>query len=157
MKINLGVQPKKLEESQKLLNSLLADEYILYTKTLNYHWNVSGIRFNDLHLFFRVQYEALFQIVDDVAERARTVGAKAFGTTEEFRKHSRLKEFPGKVPEAQSMIENLFEDHQTVIRFLRKSISTCESYADSGTANFMTDLMENHEKMAWMLRAFLEK
>ncbi|MES2199912.1 MAG: DNA starvation/stationary phase protection protein [Chlamydiota bacterium] len=156
MKINIGIDQKNFKKLHTLLNNLLADEYTLYTKTLNYHWNILGVQFHDLHLFFRGHYEELFQIVDDTAERARTIGAWAFGTLQEFQKNTQLKEKPGIVPSAKDMIKHLLDDHETIIRSLRKNIETCESYQDSGTANFLTDLLEKHEKMAWMLRTFLE-
>jgi starvation-inducible DNA-binding protein len=156
MKVDIDVDQKSLKKVHTLLNSLLADEYTLYTKTLNYHWNILGIHFHDLHAFFKAQYEELFEIVDNVAERARTIGAQALGTLQEFQKHTQLKETPGLIPSAKEMIEHLLEDHETIIRSLRKNIKSCESYEDTGTANFLTDLIEEHEKMAWMLRTFLE-
>jgi starvation-inducible DNA-binding protein len=140
------------------LNNLLADEYVLYTKTRNYHWNVVGPQFNDLHKFFQEQYEALDEMVDEVAERARSVGGKAYGTLAEFSQHSRLKEQPGKQPAAATMVANLQADHEAMVRTLRADLETVmEKHNDAGTNDFLTGLMEKHEKMAWMLRSFNEK
>ena len=58
----------------KILSTLLSDEYVLYTKTKNYHWNIVGPQFNDLHKFFGTQYEELDEVVDDVVERIRSLG-----------------------------------------------------------------------------------
>ena len=77
MKPNLGIADKDRDGVVKLLTGILADEYVLYTKSRNYHWNVVGLQFNDLHKFFESQYEELNDIVDDVAERARSLGGKA--------------------------------------------------------------------------------
>ncbi|HET8579205.1 MAG TPA: DNA starvation/stationary phase protection protein [Methylomirabilota bacterium] len=154
---NIGIADSNREAIVKILNTLLADEYVLYTKTRNYHWNVVGPQFNDLHKFFEGQYEALNEIVDDVAERARTLGGRAWGTLAEFSEHTRLKEHPGQYPAATVMLSNLVTDHETVIRALRADLATVmDKYADAGTNDFLTGLMEKHEKMAWMLRAFLE-
>ena len=157
MEPNIGIVTKKRKEVAKILNELLADEYVLYTKTLKFHWNVQGIVFHDFHALFKEQYEALFDIADDIAERARTLGEPAFGTMAEFIKHSRLKEEPGKNPDAVGMIKNLLTDHETIIRQMRKDLETCQNLGDMGTNNFLTEIMERHEKKAWMLRATASK
>ncbi len=154
---NLGIADSNREHIVKILNDLLADEYVLYTKTRNYHWNVVGPQFNDLHKFFEAQYEELNVFVDDVAERARQLGGKSLGTLAEFTQHARIKEHPGQYPVATAMLSNLLADHEAVIRTLRADLATVmDKYADAGTNDFLTGLMEKHEKMAWMLRAFLD-
>lgn len=153
MKINIGLKPKNNEKVIELLNKLLCDEYTIYTKTLNYHWNVKSAQFHDLHAFFKAQYEAIFDYVDDVAERARSLGGRSFGTLHEFKHGTRLEEKPGTVPSAHTMLKNLLEDHEAIIRLLRTDLETCVKLEDMGTNNFLTDLMEKHEKLAWMLRA----
>ena len=154
---NIGIPDGNRQGTIALLNTLLADEYMLYTKTRNYHWNVTGLQFNDLHKFFETQYEALDDIVDEVAERARSLGGRAAGTLEEFRKSARLGEDPGKVPAARDMLAVLLSDHEALARTLRTDVDTVtDKYKDTGTADFLTGLLEQHEKMAWMLRSFLE-
>lgn len=156
-KVDIGLSPEAQEGVTQILNALLADEYILYTKTRNYHWNVVGLQFHHLHKFFEAQYEALNEIVDEVAERARSLGGWSRGTLSEFLQSTRLREHPGEYPDARTMIANLLRDHEAIIRTLRVDLDTCaDRYHDMGTNNFLTDLMERHEKMAWMLRAFLE-
>jgi len=157
MKPNMGLSDKERAGVVEILGALLADEYVLYTKTRNYHWNVVGPQFNDLHKFFEAQYEALNDVVDEVAERARTLGGKALGTLAEFQEKARLKEHPGQYPGARQMLAGLLADHEAIIRNLRVDLETAaEKYHDAGTNDFLTGLMEKHEKMAWMLRAFLE-
>jgi starvation-inducible DNA-binding protein len=158
MTFNIGLSESNRDSVVKILNNVLADEYVLYTKTRNYHWNVVGPQFNDLHKFFQEQYEALDEMVDEVAERARSLGGKAYGTLAEFSQHSRLKEQPGKQPAATTMVVNLQADHEAMIRTLRADLETVmEKHNDAGTNDFLTGLMEKHEKMAWMLRSFNEK
>lgn len=157
MKISIGLSDKNRAGVVALLNRVLSDEFVLYTKTRNYHWNVTGTNFNELHKFFESQYEALEGIIDEVAERAKALGGNASGTLKEFLHETRLKEFPGETPSAEKRIANLLEDHESLIRGLREDLVACdEKYGDIGTNDFLTGLMERHEKMAWMLRAFLE-
>lgn len=156
MKPNIGITEQNLEGVIKILSALLADEYVLYTKARNYHWNVVGMQFNDLHKFFQSLYEELNEYVDDIAERIRTLGGNAIATLKEFLENTRLKEHPGEYPDAKTMLSNLLNDYETIIRNLRNDITTVsEKYQDLGTADFLTELMEKHEKTAWMLRSFL--
>jgi len=158
MPLNIGISESNRDAIVKILNAVLSDEYVLYTKTRNYHWNVVGPQFNDLHKFFEGQYEALNEIVDDVAERARSLGGKAYGTLVEFSQHTRLKEQPGKQAPALTMVGTLQGDHEAMVRTLRADLATVmEKHNDAGTSDFLTGLMEKHEKMAWMLRSFNEK
>jgi starvation-inducible DNA-binding protein len=156
MKPRIGIADDMRKGVVELLSTLLADEYVLYTKTRNYHWNVVGMQFNDLHKFFESQYEALDEIIDEVAERARSLGGRALGTLQEFKERTRLKEEPKKSPEAKQMLANLLADHETLVRELRADLQTAmDKHGDAGTSDFLTGLMEKHEKMAWMLRSFL--
>ncbi len=157
MKLNIGLSDKDRGGVVEILNGLLSDEYLLYTKTRNYHWNVVGPQFNDLHKFFESQYEELDDIVDEVAERARSLGGRAAGALAEFLQLTRLKENPKQDRGAREMISNLLNDHEAVIRTLRVDLeAVADRYHDVGTNDFLTGLMERHEKMAWMLRAFVE-
>ncbi|MHA7646707.1 Dps family protein [Nitrosopumilus sp. S4] len=156
MEPNIGISSENSKNIVGILNNLLSDEYVLYTKTRNYHWNVTGIQFNDLHKFFESQYEQIDGIVDEVAERSRSLGGKSIATLEEFLRNARLKEQADTYPEAKTMLRNLLDDHESVIQSLRKDLETCTQLGDAGTSDFLTGLMEQHEKMAWMLRSFLE-
>ena len=153
---NIGIADKDRQVVAEILNTLLSDEYVLYTKTRNYHWNVVGPQFNDLHKFFEAQYEQLDDFVDEVAERARTLGGQAAGTLTEFLQQARLREHPGKYPDARGMITGLLADHEALARQLRQDVdATANKHGDVGTSDFLTGLLEKHEKMAWMLRAFV--
>jgi starvation-inducible DNA-binding protein len=155
MKPNIGIGDEHRQAVVGILNTLLADEYLLYTKTRNYHWNVVGPQFNDLHKFFESQYEELDDVVDDVAERARALGGHAQGTLAEFTRRARLKEQPGNYLDAKGKLGDLLVDHEALIRQLRDDVATTmDKHGDAGTSDFLTGLMEKHEKMAWMLRAF---
>ena len=156
-KIDIGIDEKNRQEVVKLLQPVLANLSVIYTKTRNYHWNLTGPRFHTLHLFLEEQYKALGEAADEVAERIRSVGGFSIGTLQEFISTSVLKEEPGVRPPSDLMIANLVADHETIIKGLREDIDKCDDdFHDTGTADFLTGLMEDHEKLAWMLRAHLE-
>src|SRR5919109_997336 len=154
--IDIGLAKEARHGVIELLNRELCDENILYIKTKNYHWNVVGSDFSERHAFFREQYEALDEIIDELAERVRQLNGMSLGTLSEFVEHGRLKEFPGDYPDDLKMISNLLSDHEEIIRSLRRDADRCEDeYHDMGTNDFLIGMMEKHEKMAWMLRAHL--
>jgi starvation-inducible DNA-binding protein len=152
----LGISAAGLQSVAKVLNTLLADEVLLYLKTRNFHWNVVGPNFIEMHKFFESQYEELDEILDEVAERIRSIGGRAPGSMAEFLRETRLSESDGKVAHAQGIIEILLADHETVIRAIRKDLATVDEASDAGTEDFLTGLMEQHEKMAWMLRSHVQ-
>ena len=155
-KVNIGLVPNSRQKVIGMLGNIVADQYILYTKTRNYHWNVIGEDFIQYHKLFEDQYSAIDEDIDEVAERIRALGGKTPATLGEFLKSTTLKEHPAKYPTAKTMIANLLADHETVIRNLRKNIESCAKLGDAGTEDFLTQLMEKHEKTAWMLRATLD-
>lgn len=156
MKPNIGISDKNLQAVANLLNTLLADEFTLYVKTRNAHWNVTGDNFNELHKFFEEQYEQLDDIMDEVAERARMLGHFAIGTLNDIMKNTRLTENKADYGSQNALVRGLLDDHETIIRALRNEIEKVgNDYKDLGTSDFMTGIMERHEKMAWMLRAYL--
>ncbi len=138
------------------LSKLLADEFILYTKTRNAHWNVEGADFHSMHLFFESQYGQLDDAMDSVAERIRTLGHYAPATLQSFLELTHLTEKIGDKNSSLDYIKELLEDHESIIEFIRGNIDPFASkYHDYGTSDYITGLMEDHEKMAWMLRSHL--
>jgi starvation-inducible DNA-binding protein len=157
MKIDIGLVQDSSHKVSDILSKIMADQYILYTKTRNYHWNVIGENFPQYHKLFEDQYSAIDEDIDAVAERIRSLGEKTPATLSEFLKSATLKEHPAKYSDAETMIGDLLIDHETIIQNLRKDIESCLKLDDVGTQDFLTQLMEKHEKTAWMLRATLEK
>ncbi len=153
---NIGLDDNQRQQVITILNKRLSDAFLLYTKTRNYHWNVTGIQFIELHKFFEEQYDTLAEAIDEIAERVRKVGGFAFGTLDEFKQNSVIEEQPGRIPSAEEMIRNLLQDHETIIRQLREDADTTEELGDMLTNDFLIGLSHDHEKMAWMLRAHLE-
>ncbi|MEM9923278.1 MAG: Dps family protein [Cyanobacteria bacterium P01_D01_bin.50] len=156
-KINIGLTDEQRQGVVNLLNQDLADAYLLVVKTKKYHWDVVGPQFRDLHKLWEEHYEIITESIDSIAERIRMLRAFPVGTMEGFLKITSLKEQAGNLPNASQMVECLVDDHEQIIRNLRKHIDQCsEEFHDEGNADFLTGLMEEHEKMAWMLRSFIE-
>jgi starvation-inducible DNA-binding protein len=156
METNIGIKQEHLSEVSHALGEILADEFLLYTKTRNAHWNVEGIDFYAKHTFFESQYEQLDEIMDSVAERIRTLGHYAPATLGAFLKLTHLSEESRERNDSAGFIKELLADHESIIVHLRENINRfANDLHDAGTSDFITGLMETHEKMAWMLRAHL--
>lgn len=153
--INIGISEADRKELAQGLSRLLADTYSLYMKTHNYHWNVTGPMFQTLHLMFEGQYNELALAVDLIAERIRALGVYAPGTYSQYAKLTSIKEDTD-VPNAQTMIRNLVEAQETVIRTARSIYPLAEKATDETTADLLTQRLQIHEKTAWMLRSLIE-
>ena len=157
MNASIGISPANLQAVAGQLSKLLADEFLLYTKTRNAHWNVEGADFHSMHIFFEQQYEALDETMDRVAERIRQLGHYAPATLQSFLSLTHLTEKLGERNDSIGFIKELLTDHENIIIFLRENIyKFANDYGDAGTSDFITGLMEEHEKMAWMLRAHIK-
>ncbi|MEI9935079.1 MAG: DNA starvation/stationary phase protection protein [Ferruginibacter sp.] len=155
MEPNIGISEKNLRAVTDMLSIVLSDAMLLYIKTRKFHWNVNGESFMEYHKLFEGQYKQLEKAVDEIAERINKLGTPALGTMKEFISLSGIKEAPGKYPTSAEMVEELLSDHETIIKALRKFVDDCaDKYSDSGTADFLTGLMEEHETIAWTLRRY---
>lgn len=153
--INIGIDEKTREEIGEGLSRLLADTYSLYLQTHNFHWNVTGPFFQQLHLLFEEHYTELATAVDDIAERIRALGVLAPGTYQEFAELSSIKEVKGDIS-AEEMLERLVDSHETVVRVARKVLETAQKADDESSASLVGDRLVVHEKTAWMLRSHLQ-
>jgi len=154
-KTNLGLSEQQRRTSIDALNEALANASILLIKTKKFHWDVVGPQFLTLHRLWDEQYESIATYVDELAERVRMLGGVPIATAAGFLEKSIIREHPGQVASATQAVAMLLMDHETVVRTLRIAIdTTCAK--DAGSANFLTGLLESHEKMSWMLRSFLE-
>ena len=156
MKAKIGIKEESKAAISLELAKLLADEFVLYTKTRNAHWNVEGPDFYNKHKLFEDQYNALAEIIDEVAERIRTLGHYAPATLKEYLKLTSLTEAARESNDSAGFIKELLADHESIIKTLREHVdSIANEGKDFGTSDFITGLMETHEKMAWMLRSHL--
>ena len=150
--IDIGINKQDRQDIADGLKSLLADSYTLYLQTHNFHWNVTGPQFRELHLMFEEHYIELAAAVDDIAERIRTLDVAAPGTYKSFAELSSIKEVEG-VPEAKEMVNILTHGHEQVVKTCRKALKLAQEADDESSAALVSDRMRVHEKTAWMLRA----
>jgi starvation-inducible DNA-binding protein len=156
MKANIGISNSNTKAVALELNKLLANEFVLYTKTRNSHWNIEGSNFFELHKLFEEQYEALDEIVDSVAERIRSIGHYSEGRLVDFLKLTDLLEEEYS-DDQKILITNLVNGHETIIQQLRRQVDEfADKYKDAGSSDFVTGLLGKHEKTAWMLRSYLK-
>ncbi len=153
--MNIGINEEKTKEIAKGVSSVLADTYTLYLKTQNYHWNVKGPRFQQLHAMFEDHYIEMAKAIDEVAERIRALGHRPPGTFKEFLKLTSISEETGDI-QPNEMIKNLVEGHEAISRKSREVVQMVNQYNDEATADLLVSRMKNHEKTAWMLRSFLQ-
>jgi starvation-inducible DNA-binding protein len=157
IKVNDGLSKEQQAGIVELLKLTLADQHVLYMKMRNYHWNITGPQFQSLHALIEKQYDQIAEAIDETAERIRQYGAFAPGTLKEMLELARLSEEPGVVPSAREMVANLVADHEAIIRQLREDTSAAgDKYEDIAVEDYFTGLVQDHQKMAWLLRAHLE-
>jgi len=144
------------EKTADALSRLLADSYILYLKTHNFHWNVKGPMFTTLHTLFMNQYTELALAVDEIAERIRALGAVAPGSFSAYSKLAKVQEAEG-VPRAEEMIRVLADDQLKVTAAAKKVVKIAEAAGDDATADLGIQRIQVHEKNAWMLESHLEE
>lgn len=150
-KIDIGINSESRLKTAEGLKHLLADSYTLYLQTHNFHWNVEGPRFRDLHLMFEEHYTELAIAVDEIAERIRTLDVAAPGTFRDFMRLSAVEEVEG-VPSATEMVDILTRGHEQIVRTAREVLKVAQSADDESSIALVSDRMRIHEKTAWMLR-----
>lgn len=152
----LGLDDKKTEITVKELNVLLADYHLYYQKLRNFHWNVIGENFFDLHEKFEELYEDAKIKVDEIAERILTLRYQPVSNLSDYLKSSSVKESKSDLSDSQ-MIETLLEDHGIILKQLRKVTETAEKGGDEGTIDLIGGYIGELEKTSWMLDAWKMK
>lgn len=155
MAINTGISAKDRATIANGLSRLLADSYLVYLKTHNFHWNVEGPMFQTLHDMFMQQYTETWNAIDAIAERIRALGHYAPGTYKEYAKLARVKETDG-VPKARKMVQLLIDGQEAIVKTAREVIPLADKANDEPTLDLLTQRMQIHEKNAWMLRSLLK-
>lgn len=155
MEINIGIQESERKKIAGDLSRVLADTYMLYLKTHNYHWNVTGEHFHSLHEQFEEQYTELAEAIDEIAERIRALGYRAPGTFKEFQQLTSVNEETER-PEAMEMVRRLAVGNEQVLRTAREALEPAGEAGDEATIDLLTQRLHVHSKTAWMLRSHLE-
>lgn len=152
MHSSITLDRPKCEQSAASLSKLLADTYVVYTKTQNCHWNIIDPRFFSLHKMLEDQYAALAEMIDEIAERIRMLRIKSPGSMHQFLELTSLNEGTPDMP-ANDMLHSLLNDHEAVANYLRPEIRELQKHGDEGSADLMIQHLRYHEKTAWMLRS----
>tara|TARA_R110000868_G_scaffold206091_1_gene454811 strand:+ start:825 stop:1343 length:519 start_codon:yes stop_codon:yes gene_type:complete len=156
IKMDTGITEKDRSSIADGLSRILADSYSLMISSHNYHWNVRGKNFRQIHLLTEEQYTDLFGAVDEIAERIRSLGFIAPGSFSEFKKLSDLNEPNSKATENE-MLADLLSGHEHIAKHSREVVAKAAEVADEATADLLTARINVHEKSAWMLRSMLEE
>lgn len=154
--VKLGWSTEEVEKITHALNSLLANYSVHFQKLRNFHWNVKGSDFFDLHSEFEIQYKEAFESLDEIAERIRVFGETPYSTMQEYLKHSEIKEAATNHP-SDIMVRELLNDYRILIQYLEAVIGIASEQNDAGTENMVKSYIKKIEKRHWMLSAFLAK
>jgi starvation-inducible DNA-binding protein len=140
------------------LNLLLAEEYVLYTKTRTAHWNVDGLNNFELHVFLENQYNRLDEIIDEIAIRIRLLGHFALGSLKDFLSISQMTDDNDDLSNSGQTFEILLHDHESIIRMIHHETDPIShELNDAETAQFLSNILGEHQKMVWKLKSFLAK
>jgi starvation-inducible DNA-binding protein len=154
--MDTGISARARASIANGLSRVLADTYVLYLKTHNFHWNVEGPMFQTLHQMFMDQYTEAWNAIDPIAERIRALGHYAPGSYRQFAKLASIRESEG-VPKAEKMVRELIAGQEAVARTARAVLPLAERANDQPTLDLLTQRLNIHEKNAWMLRSLLKK
>jgi starvation-inducible DNA-binding protein len=155
MKTNdIGLEIKESKPLVKKLNELLANYQIYYQNLRNFHWNVAGPNFFELHAKFEELYTAANLAVDEIAERILTLGERPYSSYAEYIDNSGIKEAK-QVKEAMKMVEIVRDNQNDLLSLERKTLEAANEAGDEGTVSLMSDFITQKEKVVWMLSAYL--
>ncbi|WP_297336008.1 Dps family protein [Algoriphagus sp.] len=155
MKTNdIGLEVRDSKLLVEKLNKLLANYQVHYQNLRNFHWNVSGPNFFELHAKFEELYTTANESVDEVAERILTLGGRPFSSYSEYIENSSISEAK-EVKESKKMVEIIKENLNTLLNIEREVLESASEQADEGTVTLMSDYITAKEKVVWMLSAYL--
>jgi starvation-inducible DNA-binding protein len=150
-----GFSPEDVKNLSSVLNALLADVFSLYLKTKNFHWHMSGPHFRDYHLLLDEHGEQLFEMTDDIAERARKIGGTTLRSIGDVARHQRLKDNDNSNVPAREMLKILRDDNVELTAYLRATHALCDEHNDVATASLIENWIDETERRAWFLREAL--
>src|SRR5215467_10889148 len=138
-------------EISSSLTLLLADVFVLYLKTKNFHWHISGKHFRDYHLLLDEQATQIFAMTDDIAERGRKIGGTTLHSIGDIARHQRLKDNDAESVPALKMLQELCADNQELTRILRQTHEICDRHNDVATASMIEVWIDETERRTWFL------
>jgi len=138
------------------LRQLLADTFALYLKTKNFHWHMTGPHFRDYHLLLDEQGEQIFDMTDDIAERARKIGGTTLRSISDVSRHQRLKDNNDEGVAPKDMLAELSADNQALTRYFRSAHEICDKYNDVATASEIEVWIDQTERRTWFLSEIVQ-
>jgi starvation-inducible DNA-binding protein len=139
------------EEIANELRQLLADVFVLYVKTKNFHWHMSGRHFRDYHLLMDEQAQQIFAMTDDIAERARKIGGTTIRSIGDISRNQRLRDNNEDFVAPEDMLTDLRADNQRLTRSLRSTHEICQRHNDIATASLIENWIDETERRTWFL------
>jgi len=133
------------------LRQLLADVFVIYVKTKNFHWHMSGKHFRDYHLLLDEHAEQIFAMTDAIAERARKIGGTSLHSISDIARHQRLKDNNDESVAPKEMLSELCDDNQQLTRSLRATHEVCDQHNDVATASLIENWIDETERRTWFL------
>jgi starvation-inducible DNA-binding protein len=155
IQLNTGIEREERSKICNGLSKVLADSYYLMLKTHNYHWNVKGLNFRQIHLLTEELYTELFEAIDEIAERIRSLGFNAPGSIKEFDELTSITQGDGTFNDKE-MLSDLLSSHESLIRTAREALPAAADASDEASVDLLTHRLDVHEKTAWMLRSMLD-
>ena len=152
----LGFSKEETQELVKKMNILLANYHVHYQKLRNFHWNVMGHDFFDIHETLERLYNTAVVNIDDVAERIRVFGHTPMSTMKEYLSNSTIEE-PDYGLASDEMIREILDDLETLVSFMVDVDEAAMEIGDFGTIDMMNDFVKSFEKDHWMLSSFLNE
>jgi len=152
----LGLSSTELKPTVKEINRLLSNYQIYYQNLRNFHWNIEGKDFFDLHEKFEELYTDAHEKIDEIAERILTLRFRPLSSLASYLQEADLDE-ARRTTDTREMMETILKDHRVLIENLRAVIKEAGKVQDEGTIDLMGGMLENLEKESWMLDAWLVK
>lgn len=149
----LGIEKEKLVTTVKKLNSLLANYHVYYQNLRNFHWNVNGENFFDLHTLFEDLYNDAKVNIDDIAERILALRMRPISNMSEYLRTSEIRE-AGTAADDKEMVATLLDNHRVLIQDMREIIRAASNAGDEGTIDLIGGMLRLIEKKSWMLDAW---
>ena len=152
----LNLDKDKITKTAKELNVLLADYHLYYQKLRNFHWNIVGTNFFDLHEKFEEMYDDAKLKVDEIAERILTLRHSPKSNLTDYLEITNLQESKSDLNDGE-MVETLLNDHGTIIDQMRKVVNVADDASDEGTIDLIGAYIRELEKTSWMLEVWTQK
>jgi starvation-inducible DNA-binding protein len=150
-KAEVDLKREGIHEIAGALRPLLADVFALYLKTKNFHWHMSGKHFRDYHLLLDEHGDQLFAMTDEIAERARKIGAATLHSIGDIARHQRLRDNDQENVSPHAMLTELHDDNARLTRFLRAAHEVCAEHNDYATTSLIEVWIDQSERRTWFL------